>query len=158
MRERGLCDTIIKLDRSIRFVGIVNNRGEVIEGGFKQGIEPLLNETDEQQMYIHSLSNLAMLQSYSDRLGMVRYSLTEHEKVTLMTFPLRHGILCLSAMPKANMNKIRDKVMKVLNSKGGSSKTSRSSSIKSASSNISKRPARKRTKRNQKIEQNKANY
>ena len=125
MGELNLCDRIIKLDRSIRFVGIVNNRGEVIEGGFKSGIEPLLNETEEQHMYIQSLSNLTMLQSYSDRLGLVRYSLTEHEKVTLMTFPLRDGVLCLSTMPKANMNKIRDKVMKVLKSKS-SSRTSSS--------------------------------
>src|ERR687896_1583315 len=130
MGRLSLCDTIIKLDRKIRFVGVVNNRGEVIEGGFKQGIEPLLNGTDEQQMYIHSLSNLTMLQSYSDRLGMVRYSLTEHEKVTLMTFPLRDGILCLSAMPKANIDKIRDKVMKVLKSKSRRSMTSGSSSGK----------------------------
>jgi hypothetical protein len=100
MREPSLCNGIIKLDRSIRFVGILNNRGEVIEGGFKQGIEPLLDGTDEQKMYIHSLTNLTMMQSYSDRLGMVRYGLTEHEKVTLMTFPLRDGIFCLSAMPK----------------------------------------------------------
>ena len=135
MRESNLCDRIIKLDRSIRFVGIVNNRGEVIEGGFKQGIEPLLNGTEEQHMYIHSLSNLTMLQSYSDRFGMVRYSLTEHEKVILMTFPLRDGILCLSAMPKANMNKIRDKVMKVLKSKSNSSTRS--------SSTVGNKPTRK---------------
>lgn len=120
MREPSLCNGIIKLDRSIRFVGILNNRGEVIEGGFKQGIEPLLDGTDEQKMYIHSLTNLTMMQSYSDRVRMVRYSLTEHEKVTLMTFPLRDGIFCLSAMPKAYMNKIGDKVMKVLKSKSSS--------------------------------------
>jgi hypothetical protein len=143
MREPSLCDRIIKLDRSIRFVGIVNNRGEVIEGGFKQGVEPLLNGTDEQHMYIHSLSNLTMLQSYSDRLGTLRYSLTEHEKVKLMTFPLGDGILCLSTMPKANMNKIRDKVMKVLKGK------SRSSTTRGSSSN--NKPARK------KIGHNKAN-
>src|ERR687897_834996 len=136
MREPSLCDRIIKLDRSIRFVGIVNNRGEVIEGGFKQGIEPLLNGTDEQQMYIHSLSNLTMLQSYNDRLGEVRYSLTEHEKVTLMTFPLGDGILCLSAMPKANMDKIRDKIVKVLKS--------RSSSSTRSSSTGSNKPTRKK--------------
>jgi hypothetical protein len=55
MPEPSLCDTIIKLDRSVRFVSIVNNRGEVIEAGFKQGIELLLNGADEQQqmMYIH---------------------------------------------------------------------------------------------------------
>ena len=122
MQEPSLCDRIIKLDRGIRFAGIVNNRGEVIEGGFRQGVEPLLNGTDEQQMYINSLSNLTMLQSYSDWLGTVRYSLTEHEKVALMTFPRGDGILCISAMPRANMNKIRDKVTKVLKSSGSNSR------------------------------------
>jgi hypothetical protein len=120
MKQPSLCDRIIKLNHNIRFVGIVNNKGEVIEGGFKEGVEPLLNGTDEQQMYIQSLSNLTMLQSYSDRLGRVRYNLTEHEKVTLMTFPLGDGILCLSATPKADMNKIANKVMKVLKSRNRS--------------------------------------
>jgi hypothetical protein len=143
MQKHSLCDRIIKLDRSIRFVGIVNNRGEVIEGGFKQGVEPLLNGTDEQQMYIHSLSNLTMLQSYSDRLGMVRYSLTEHEKVTLMTFPHGDGVLCISAMSKANMNNIRDKVMKVLKSSG------------SGSINRSRTKTAKKEKKQKKINQNK---
>jgi hypothetical protein len=47
----------------------------------------------------------------------VRYSITEHEKVTLMTFPLADGILCLSTSPKANMNKIRDKVVQAIKKK-----------------------------------------
>ncbi len=122
MQQPSLSDRIIRLDRNIRFVGIVNNRGEVIEGGFKQGVEPLLSGTDEQQMYIQSLSNLTVLDSYSQRLGRVRYSLTQHEKVTLMSFPLGDRVLCISATPKADMNKIRDKVMKVLK---GSRRSSR---------------------------------
>jgi hypothetical protein len=40
--------------------------------------------------------------------------------VTLITFPLGDGILCLSATPKADMNKIPDKVMKVLRSRNRS--------------------------------------
>jgi hypothetical protein len=119
MQQPSLSDRIIKLDRHIRFVGIVNNRGEVIEGGFKKGVEPLLDGTDEQQMYIHSLSNLTTLESYSQRLGRVRYSLTEHEKVTLMSFPIGDQILCISATPNADMNKIREKVMRVLSRRRG---------------------------------------
>ena len=114
MQRRNLSDRIIKLDRNIRFVGVVNSRGEVIEGGFQHGVQPLLEGTDEQQMYIQSLSNMTMFQNYSDRLGKVRYSITEHEKVTLMTFPLDDGILCVSASPKANISKIRNKVSKVI--------------------------------------------
>ena len=114
MQRRNLSDRIITLDRNSRFVGVVNSRGEVIEGGFQHGVQPLLEGTDEQQMYIQSLSNMTMFQNYSDRLGKVRYSITEHEKVTLMTFPLDDGILCVSASPKANINKIRNKVSKVI--------------------------------------------
>jgi hypothetical protein len=69
MQRRNLSDRIIKLDRNIRFVGVVNSRGEVIEGGFQHGVQPLLEGTDEQQMYIQSLSNMTMFQNYSDRLG-----------------------------------------------------------------------------------------
>ncbi len=119
MQQPSLSDMIIKLDRRIRFAGIVNNRGEVIEGGFKKGVEPLLDGTDEQQMYVHSLSNLTMLESYSRRLGRVRYSLTEHEKVTLLSFPIGDRILCISATPNADMNKIREKVMRLLNRRRG---------------------------------------
>jgi hypothetical protein len=119
MQQPSLSDMIIRLDRRIRFAGIVNNKGEVIEGGFKKGVEPLLDGADEQQMYVHSLSNLTMLESYSRRLGRVRYSLTEHEKVTLMSFPIGDRILCISATPNADMNKIREKVMRVLNRRRG---------------------------------------
>src|SRR5581483_955440 len=117
MEQLNLCDRSSKLDRNIRFVVIVNGRGEVIEGGFQQGVEPLLDGTDEQQMYMQSLWNVTTLQKYSGRLGKVRYNLTEHDKVTLMTFPLGDGILCLSTSSRADSNKIRDKVMKAIKEK-----------------------------------------
>lgn len=113
-QQRNLCDRIIVLDRNIRFAGVINNRGEVIEGGFQQGVKPLLDGIDEQQMYVQSLSNMASLQKLSKRLGGVHYTITEHEKVTLMTFPLNDGILCVSAYSRANTNKIRDKVLQIV--------------------------------------------
>ncbi len=112
--QANLCERVIKLDRNIRFAGIVNNNGEVIEGGFQQGIQPLLNGPAEQQMYLQSLTNVMTLKQYSDRLGSFRYSVTEHDKVTLLTFPLGDGILCVSTSPKANSTKIRTKVMALL--------------------------------------------
>ena len=115
--QRNHCDKIIKLDRNIRFVGVVNSRGKVIEGGFKQGVEPLLNKTVEQQMYIQSLWSSTTLESFSDWLGRIRYSMTEHEKVMVVTFPLDEGILCLLVTPRAKVNKIRDKVMQAIKKK-----------------------------------------
>ncbi|MEO9294955.1 MAG: DUF6659 family protein [Nitrososphaera sp.] len=118
--QSNLCERVIKLDKNIRFAGIVNSSGEVIEGGFQKGIQPLLNGTAEQQMYVQSLSNVVTLRQFTDRLGEFRYSVTEHDKVKLMTFPLDDGILCLSTTPKARTEKIRDKVTRLLKSKGKS--------------------------------------
>lgn len=50
----SLCERIVKLDPQIRFVGIVNSKGEVVEGGYQEGVEPLLDGQDEQIMYMHS--------------------------------------------------------------------------------------------------------
>ena len=114
----NLCDTIIKLDRNIRFVGIVNDKGEVIEGGFQDGVEPLLEGSDEQEMYTNSLSNMTLLKNYSDRLGKVKYSLTEHQKIAMMTFPLDNDILCLSVYSKdTNVDKLKNTVLEIISSR-----------------------------------------
>jgi hypothetical protein len=114
----NLCDTIIKLDRNIRFVGIVNDKGEVIEGGFQDGVEPLLEGSDEQEMYTNSLTNMALLKNYSDRLGKVKYSLTEHQKIAMMTFPLDNGILCLSVYSKdTNVDKLKNTILDIISTR-----------------------------------------
>ncbi len=115
--QHNLCERVIKLDKNIRFAGIVNANGEVIEGGFQQGIQPLLNGPAEQQMYVQSLSNVVTLRQYADKLGAFRYSVTEHDKVTLLTFPLGDGILCISASSKSDHAKIRNKVVALLKEK-----------------------------------------
>ena len=114
----NLCNTIIKLDRNIRFVGIVNDKGEVIEGGFQDGVEPLLEGSDEQEMYTNSLSNMGLLKNYSDRLGKVKYSLTEHQKIAMMTFPLDNDILCLSVYSKdTNVDKLKNTILEIISSR-----------------------------------------
>ena len=114
----NLCDTIIKLDRNIRFVGIVNDKGEVIEGGFQDGVEPLLEGSDEQEMYTNSLSNMTLLKNYSDRLGKVKYTLTEHQKIAMMTFPLDNGILCLSVYSKdTNVDKLKNTILEIISTR-----------------------------------------
>jgi hypothetical protein len=112
----NLCERIVKLDPQIRFVGIVNSKGEVVEGGYQEGVEPLLDGQDEQIMYMHSLSNMALLHNLSDKLGNVKYSLIEHQKVVLVTFPLNNDILCLSISSGADVEKIKNTIIAIISS------------------------------------------
>ncbi len=110
----NLCNLILDIDEKIRFVGIVNKESEVIEGGFKKGIEPLLDVNEEQDMYLQSLSNMTFFQSNSRKFGPVDYIITKQKKITIMTFPFKGDILCLSASSYTDIDKIRDETIKII--------------------------------------------
>ena len=110
-----LCELIFNFDDGIRFVGIVNQNSEVIEGGFKKGVEPLLDMAEEQDMYLQSISNMTFFQSFSSKFGPVDYLVTKQKKITMITFPYNKNILCLSVSSFANTDKIRYMVLDSLN-------------------------------------------
>jgi hypothetical protein len=112
--KEKFCDLLFNIDEEIRFVGIVNKNSEVIEGGFKKGIEPLLDVNEEQDMYLQSLSNMTFFQSFSKKFGQVDYLVTKQNKITIMTFPYKKDILCLSVSSLTNIDKVRDKVLESL--------------------------------------------
>jgi hypothetical protein len=111
LNNRNLCDEIFTIDGNIRFVGLVNREGEVIEGGFRKGIEPLLNQNEEQEMYLQSLSNINFFQSFSEKFGPVDYLVIRQEKITMMTFPFHEKILCISTSSKSDLDRIRDETV-----------------------------------------------
>jgi hypothetical protein len=113
-KRREICDKIFSIDSHIRFVGLVNREGEVIEGGFRNGIEPLLDQQEEQEMYLQSLSNITFFQSFSEKFGPVDYLAIRQKKISMLTFPYYDEILCLSASSDSVIEKIRDQSLQIL--------------------------------------------
>lgn len=110
----NICEEIFTIENSIRFVGLVNREGEVIEGGFRKGIEPLLNQNEEQDMYLQSLSNISFFQSFSEKFGPVDYLIIRQKRITMMTFPFKEKILCISSSSESDIDKIRDRTLECL--------------------------------------------
>lgn len=109
--NENFCNTIFNIDEKIKFVGIVNKNSEVINGGFKKGIEPLLDVNEEQDMYLQSLSNMTFFQSFSKKFGPVDYLITKQKKITIMTFPYKKDILCLSISSDTDIDKVRNEIL-----------------------------------------------
>ncbi len=112
--RKNICNSILDLDDKIRFVGIVNKDGEVIDGGFKKGVEPLLDDKEEQEMYLQSLSNMTFFQSFSKKFGPVDYIITKQKRITMITFPMVKDILCVSIATETNIDRIRDNIVNFL--------------------------------------------
>ena len=112
--RRDICNEIFAIDKNIRFVGIVNGEGEVIEGGFRKGIEPLLDQSEEQDMYLQSLSNISFFQSFSKKFGPVDYLLIRQKKIAMITIPYKADILCISVSSQSDIDRIRDETIKIV--------------------------------------------
>ncbi|KAF6244722.1 MULTISPECIES: DUF6659 family protein [Nitrosopumilus] len=104
-----LSKEILDLDPQVRFAGVANNKGELIAGGQKDEVEKLL-VGDEVKMSIHyALQKRDLYTNLAYKIGHEKSSITEYEKVTMITIPINSNELFLiSTEPRADYLKIID--------------------------------------------------
>lgn len=116
-----MCKKILELDSQVRFAGVANSKGEMIAGGHKENVEQILVD-DEVGMSIHyALQKRDLYTNLAYKIGHEKSSITEYEKVTLISIPLNSQELCLvSTEPRADYLKIIDYVLSSLDSQKSS--------------------------------------
>ena len=110
-----LTQQILELDPQIRFTGVVNSKGELVAGGQKDNVEKLL-VGDEIKMSIHyALQKRDLYTNLAYKLGYEKSSITEYDKVTMISIPINSQELFLvSTEPRANYLKIIDVIISKL--------------------------------------------
>ena len=108
---------ILDLDPQVRFAGVANSKGEMVAGGIKENVEQLL-DGDQVKMSIHyALKKRDLYTNLAYRIGHERSSITEYEKVTMISIPINSNELFLiSTEPRADYLKIVDFVHSILDS------------------------------------------
>jgi len=106
-----LCKNILKLDSKIRFAGVVNTKGILINNEEQAGIEQYLS-SDELKMSIHySMWEWEKSQNLSHELGFERSSVLEYDKVTLISIPIdKSNLLVASIEPNQDYFKMITKI------------------------------------------------
>jgi len=88
----NLCDQILKIDRSIRFVGIANKMGKTITSAYRKGSDHLLTEDESDLSTIESVLRMLTRGDLQSKTGKPIYSFTLYEKVKRATTTT--NILC----------------------------------------------------------------
>jgi len=101
-----LCRSVLDSDDSVRFAGIVNDRAELVAGGNRENLEPILNDEEIGMSVHYTLQRWRKAQNFSYRFGREKSSVTEYENVTLITLPLGRDLLLISAEPGSNYPEI----------------------------------------------------
>lgn len=97
----------------IRFCGVVNSFGKLIAGSFREGIQPLDNDTQREMLYMQSRLEISMKTEFDDALGAVTHIITYRENVAIVSIPIKseqYHVL-ISAERIADIQKIVDLVI-----------------------------------------------
>ncbi len=98
MDYEKLCKNILELDSKIRFAGVVNTKGVLVNSLEQKGVEQYLSP-DEMKMSIHySMWEWEKSQNLSNELGFEKSSVLEYEKVTLISIPIDSSNLFVASL------------------------------------------------------------
>ncbi len=115
MNYEELCKSILELDSKIRFAGVVNTKGVLINNLEQKGVEQYLSP-DELKMSIHySMWEWEKSQNLSHELGFERSSVLEYDKVTLISIPINKSNLFVASIePKEDFFKMIMKIKSLI--------------------------------------------
>jgi hypothetical protein len=108
------CKDLMEED-GVRFVGILNDKGKLLAGGFKPGITPLEKDEEKFKRFMERVIEISLRREYEDSLGKLNYVACRRDKVVLVSFPFpvsRH-ILLVSAQTSIHIEKLSEKVCRI---------------------------------------------
>lgn len=102
-------------ENEIRFAGIINQDGELIYGGFKEGLTPLENDETKLKSFMEFVSKASIRKEFDQSLGPINYLAARRDKAVLISFPfpLSKIVLLISAEPSVEIEKLATKVVEI---------------------------------------------
>ncbi len=107
-----LCNRIKELDPKIRFAGVINERGRLVAGGMKEGIESLESRKEDEMLFMELALKVKMRKEFDKQLGSVNFAMALREKAIAMSFPIGiNDTLYVFAYPDADHRKLIEKIL-----------------------------------------------
>ena len=108
---------VLYSDPQVRFAGVANSKGEMIAGGQKENVEKMLDENETKMSIHYALQKRDFYTNLAYKIGHERSSITEYEKVTLISIPINSQELFLtSTEPRADYLKVIDYIHSLIDS------------------------------------------
>ncbi len=106
------CNLLLQIPE-LRFAGFLDSMGNLIAGGFKEGVIPLHDESERQKLYMETVLRVKIRKEFDYDLGSVQYAAARRKKVVTMTFPLNGKVLFVSTELIVNIEDTAEKIMKI---------------------------------------------
>ena len=108
------CKRLFEED-TIRFAGILDEKGEIISGGVKPGLTPLEGNEVKLKSFMEFVSKASIRKEFDQSLGPINYLAARRDKAVLISFPfpVSRITLLISAEPSTNIEILAAHVVEI---------------------------------------------
>ncbi|MGY5149299.1 MAG: DUF6659 family protein [Candidatus Nitrosopumilus sp. bin_68KS] len=99
------CEKLSHEDK-VRHVGVINELGRLVAGGFKKGKSPLIEDEKISMTYMQMQLDFKMRKELDDVLGPIDYIASRRTKQLIISVPIGDNLVLISAEPDADDKKI----------------------------------------------------
>jgi hypothetical protein len=102
---RKVAEEIIDLDTKMRFVGIIDLKGSIVEGIMKKGKTSLESQKEDEHFCRQVAERRKMRTEFDKNLGKVRYVHVERENVTQLVVYTKKNTILVTIEPELDIKK-----------------------------------------------------
>jgi hypothetical protein len=110
---RSICEQIQQLAK-IRFAGVINERGRLVEGGTKNGLTTFSSAKEDEMLFMELVLRVKMRQEFDTQLGRVKFAMALREKVLEMSFPLDKHVLFVVSESDVDYGVLPKEIIKII--------------------------------------------
>ena len=100
-----LYDRIMRFDKQIRFSALVDSHGRILEGGMREGLQPI-EPLEKTPHLIAKLVSFQRAEDLADFFGKPEYSILVHEKIIALLFRSGNKLVLVTTGRKFSLGKI----------------------------------------------------
>jgi hypothetical protein len=87
-RLKEFCKDILAKDLSIRFAGVANQMGNLIEAQYREDLQPLMNIQETEHYTMQTVFRASTRETFENKIGKQRYAIAVYEKLIRATIPI----------------------------------------------------------------------
>ena len=99
------CD-MLRNENKVKHVGVINELGRLVAGGFKKGAPPLPENEKIAMTYMQMQLDFKMREELDNLLGPIDYIASRRTKQLIISVPIGHNLVLIMAEPDADDKEI----------------------------------------------------
>lgn len=100
----SFCKNVLAKDRSIRWVGMVNNNGVIVTQKAREGVKLLLTEEENENYAVTAIARQRTRSKFEPKIGKMVYAFGRYDKLHRATIPINEDYYLLITLDVEEKN------------------------------------------------------